>query len=159
MSIAAASDLEMAPARPLLMPLVSAAGCVALADWLFFGWETGISVALFLGVLGCAAVACNGVRAARKIQIIMAAIFIAGLLAVAEDADILSETLGELGTALFVITLTARETASWQRRLFEAATVPFRGPFQLAGDVFGALRHMSERTPRWAGSLIARSYH
>jgi hypothetical protein len=31
MSIAIASDLEIAPARPLLMPLVSAVACVALA--------------------------------------------------------------------------------------------------------------------------------
>jgi len=51
MSIATASDLEIAPARPLLMPLASAAACVALADWLLYGWEIGISLALLLGVL------------------------------------------------------------------------------------------------------------
>jgi hypothetical protein len=155
MSIATASDLEIAPARPLLMPLASAAACVALADWLFYGRQIGISLALFLGVLGGVALACNGVRAPRKIQIIMTAIFVAGLLALVEDVDILSETLGELATALFVIILTARKTSSWQRQLFEAAMVPFRGPFQLAGDVFGALRHMNKRTPGWLGSLVA----
>jgi hypothetical protein len=58
MSIAAASDLGIAPARPLLMPLVSATVCVALADWLFCGgWEVGISLPLFLAVLGVVAVA------------------------------------------------------------------------------------------------------
>jgi hypothetical protein len=156
MSIAAASDLEGAPTRhPLLPPLISVAGCAALADWFFFGWEIGVSVALFLGVLGCAAIACNRVRAPRKTQIITTAIFVAGLLAVIEDADILSAALGALATALFVIILTARKPWSWQGQLFEAATVPFRGPFQLAGDVFGALRHMSERTPSWVGWLIA----
>ena len=65
MSIATTSDLEIAPARPLLMPLASAAACVALADWLFYGWQIGISLALFLGVLGVVAVAGNGVRATR----------------------------------------------------------------------------------------------
>jgi hypothetical protein len=39
MSIATASDFEIAPARPLVAPLLLAAGCVALADWLFYGWE------------------------------------------------------------------------------------------------------------------------
>ena len=52
MPIATASDLEMAPARPLLMPLLSAIACVALADWLLYDWQIGISLALFLGVLG-----------------------------------------------------------------------------------------------------------
>ena len=51
--------------------------------------------------------------------------------------------------------MTAREQSSWQRDLFEAATVPLRGPFQLAGDLFGALRHMKTWTPEWLGSLVA----
>jgi Domain of unknown function (DUF4173) len=50
MSVAAASDFEVAPAptRSLLTPLILAAGGVALADWLFYGWQIGISLALFL---------------------------------------------------------------------------------------------------------------
>jgi positive regulator of sigma E activity len=66
MSIATASDFEIAPARPLLMPLVSAAACVALADWLFYGRPIGISLALFFGVLGVVAVASNRGRATRN---------------------------------------------------------------------------------------------
>jgi hypothetical protein len=69
MSIATASDLESAPARPLLMPLVSAAACAALADWLFYGWQIGISLALFLGVLGAVAVVGSRVHATRHVQI------------------------------------------------------------------------------------------
>jgi hypothetical protein len=79
MSIAATSDLEHAPTRLLLVPLTSAIACVALADWLFFGWDVGISLALFLGVLGVVAVASNGVRAGRHIQIVMGTVFVAGL--------------------------------------------------------------------------------
>lgn len=66
MSIATTSDFEIARARPLVTPLVVAAGCVALADWLFYGWEVGISLALFLGVLGVVAVVGNRVCPARK---------------------------------------------------------------------------------------------
>jgi Domain of unknown function (DUF4173) len=157
MSIATASDLERAPARPLLMPLVSAAACAALADWLFYGWQIGISLALFLGVLGAVAVAGNRVHATRHVQIVMAAIFVAGLLGLIEDVNVLSVILGTLATALFVIVMTARKTSSWQRYLFDAAIAPVRGPFQLAGDLFGALQQIKQQVPEWLrmGSLIA----
>ena len=128
MSIATASDLEMAPARPLLMPLLSATACVALADWLFYDWQIGISLALFLGVLGAVAVAGNRVYATRTVQIVMAAIFAAGLLALIEDVNVLSVILSTLATALFVIVMTARENSSWQWNLFEAAIAPLRSP-------------------------------
>jgi hypothetical protein len=155
MSIAATADLKSMPSHPLTARLAVAAAGAALADWLFIGWDVGLSLALFLGVLGTVAVACNGIHAARHIQISMSAVFIAGLLALVEDVNILSVTLATLATALFVIIMTARETSSWQRNLFEAATVPVRGPFQLLADVTGALRHMKQRTPGWLGWLVA----
>ena len=157
MSIATASDLEMAPARPPLMPLLSATACVALADWLFYDWQIGISLALFLGVLGAVAIAGNRVHATRTVQIVMAAIFAAGLLTLIEDVNVLSVILSTLATALFVIVMTARENASWQWNPFEAAIAPLRGPFQLAGDLFVALQQMKQQAPEWLrmGSLIA----
>jgi hypothetical protein len=162
MSIAAASDFERAPSNPLITRLAIAAACTVLADWLFIGWQNdlwgwqiGISLALFFGVLGVVAVASNRVRATRKLKAVMSVVFVAGLLALVEDVDVLSAILATLATALFVIVMTARETTSWQRQLFEAATVPFRGPFQLARDLFGALRHMKTQTPGWLGWLVA----
>ncbi len=133
MSLATASDFEIAPVpdRPLVMPLVLAAACAALADWLFYGWEVGISLALFLGVLGVVAIAANRVRATPTIRIVMTRGIVAGLLPLVEDVSLLSALVGTLATAMFVIVMTAREATSWQRNLFEAATVPFRGPFQL----------------------------
>src|SRR5580692_8603153 len=139
MSIATTSDFGIAPARPLVTPLILAAGCVALADWLFFDREIGLSLALFLGVLGVVAVARNRVVATRKTEIIMTVVFVAGLVAAIEDVHFLSVVVSTLATALFVVVLTARETSSWQRQLLEAVMVPLRGPFQLAGDLFGAL--------------------
>jgi Ca2+/Na+ antiporter len=155
MSIATASDPEIAPARPLLMPAISAVACVALADWLFYGWPIGISLVLFLGVVGIVAVASHRVSVPRNIQIVMAAMFVAGLLALIEEVNNLSVIVGLLAIALFVIVMTAHEPSSWQRNLFDAAMIPFRGPFQLVGDLFGALRHMKTWTPGWLGSLVA----
>ena len=156
MSIATASDFELAPApaRPSVTPFLLAAAGVALADWLFYGWDVGVSLALFLGVLGIAGVACNRAHATRKTTIIMAAVFVAGLAAVIEDVNFLSVIVSTLATALFVNIVAAREAASWRRNLFEAVTVPFRGPFRLAVDLFGALRYMKALTPGWLGSLV-----
>lgn len=147
--------LEIAPPRPLLTPLVSAVARVALADWLFYDSDVGISLALFLGVLGIVGVAGNHVHATRNTQIVMTAMFVAGLLAVIEDVNLLSVLLSTLATALFVNVMTAPARSSWQLLLFEAMTVPLRGPFRLAGDLFGALRHMKSWTPEWLGSLVA----
>ena len=112
MSIATTSDFVIAPARPLVTPLVLTAGCVALADWLFYDWEIGISLALFLGVLGVVAIASNSVRGTRNIRIFMAAVFIAGLLALIEEINGLTVIVGTLATAMFVNVLTAREAVS-----------------------------------------------
>jgi hypothetical protein len=154
MSIAATSDLENAPSRLLLTPLISAIACVALADWLLFGWQVGISLALFLGVLGVVAVACNGIHAPRHVQIVMSTVFVAGLAALIEDVNMLSTTIGMLATAMFIIVMTTSERSSWYRDLFEAATVPFRGPFQFFGDMIRALRHMKRGTAGWIASLV-----
>jgi hypothetical protein len=155
MSIAAVSRPERAPFNPFITRLAAAIGCAALADWLFFGWDVGVSLALFLGVLGAAAVACNGVRATRPVRVVMTAVFVASLAALIENVDVLSMTIGMLATAMFVIVMTAGENSSWHRDLFEAATVPFRGPFQLAGDVIRALRRIKRRTSGWLGWLVA----
>jgi hypothetical protein len=155
MSIAATTELDSTPSNPLMLPLAAALVCAGLADWLFFGWPVGISLALFYGVIGIVAVAVNGVRARHRVQIVMTSIFVAGLLALIEDVSMLSAILSSLATASFVIVVTAREASSWHRQLLRAALVPLRGPFQLLGDIIGALRHMKKWTPEWLGSLVA----
>jgi Domain of unknown function (DUF4173) len=155
MSIATTSDFETTPASPLATPLILAAGCVALADWLFYGWDIGISFALFLGVFGTAALFSNGIHAPGAARIPLIAVFIAGLLPLVEEVNSLSVCVATLTTAMSVIALTSRQTTSWQRQLFEAATMPFRGAFQLAGETIGVLRHMKFWTPNWLGWLVA----
>jgi hypothetical protein len=155
MSIAAIAQSVRAPFNPLIIRLAAAVGCAALADWLFFGWEMGVSLALFLGVLGLVAVACNGVRATRPVRMVMITVFVAGLAALIENVDTLSITVGMLATAMFVIVMTSDERAAWHRNLFEAATVPFRGPFRFVGDMIQALRRFKETTSGWLGWLVA----
>lgn len=155
MSIAAITRPIRVPFNPLITRLAAAVGCAALADWLFFDWDMGVSLALFLGVLGVVAVACNGVRATRPVRAVMITVFVAGLAALFENVDTLSITIGMLATAVFVIVMTSDERAPWYRNLFEAATVPFRGPFRFVGDMIQALRPFKERTSGWLGWLVA----
>jgi hypothetical protein len=139
------------------MPFVAASAFVALADWLFYGWQIGISLAIFLGMLGIVAVVGNGIRTTRNTQAVAVALFVAGLLPLVEDIGILSVIVGTLTTALFVLLTTGPELLSWQRNLFDAATLPFRGPFQLTGDLLRAWPLLKGWTPEWltAGSLVA----
>ena len=154
MSITAASKLETAPARPLVTPLAFATSCVALADWLFYGWDVGISLALFLGALGAAAIFSNRVGMRDRVRIIPAIVLVAGLLPLVEQVDVLSVAVATLTTALSIIAITSPQPAPWPRQLLETVTVPFRGPFLLARDTIGALRHMNIWTPGWIGWLV-----
>jgi hypothetical protein len=155
MSIAATTCLERGLFNPLITRLAAAVSCAALADWLFFGWDIGVSLALFLGVLGLTAVACNGVRAPRHTRMVMTAVFVAGLAALIENVNMLSASIGLLATTMFIVVMTADEKSPWYRDLLEAATVPLRGPFQFVGDIIRALRHIKQRTSGWLRSLVA----
>src|SRR3569832_1343689 len=140
MTIATDVDIEVPPplpqARPLLVPLLGATVCVALADWLFYNPDpVGISFALFLVVLGIVAGVVNRTRATRPVQIGAGIVFAAALVALIEDADTLSILLAIPATVLFVMVMTSGDPASWKRLPFEIVTAPFRGAFRLVVDL------------------------
>ena len=155
MSIAATSDLESASARPLVTPPACAVSCVTLADWLFYGWDIGISLAVFLGALGLIAVFTDRVEIRDKTRIIPAIVLFAGLLPLVEEVSVLSVAVATLTTTMSVVAIISPQPTSWPRQLLETVTVPLRGPFLLAKDTIGALRHMKIWTPNWVGWLVA----
>ena len=155
MSTATAFDFKTATAHRLARPIVLAVGCAALADRLFYGWDVGLSLALFLGVVGFVAILGNRVQIRGKNEIILAAILVASLLPLIEEVNFLSVAVALLAAAMSIIAITSRQKTSWPRQLLEAMTIPFRGPFQFAGDTVGALRHMEIWTPAWLGWLVA----
>jgi Domain of unknown function (DUF4173) len=155
MSIATTPGFETSPAPPFVLSLACAAGSVALADWLFYGWDIGVSLALFLGALGMLALIGNRVRMRDRTQIIPAIVLIVGLLPLVEDVNLLSVAVATVTTAMSVIAMISPQPTPWPRQLLETATVPLRGPFLLAKDSIGALRHMNIWTPGWLGWLVA----
>ena len=78
----------------------------------------------------------------------MTTCFLAGLIALVEDVNVLSVIWSALATALFVIALTATNTLSWQQQVVEAAMAPLRGPFYVAADLFRQLRDLARQRPR-----------
>jgi hypothetical protein len=133
MSIATSFDFKTASAHWLARPFILATGCAALADWLFYGWDVGVSLALFLGVVGIVAIFGNRIRLQDTTRIALAVVLAASLLPLIEQVDLLSVTVSILAATMAIIAITSRQPASWQRRLFEAITVPFRGPYRFAG--------------------------
>jgi hypothetical protein len=135
MSISTSADLDTPAAQPQFTRLVCVAVCVALSDWLFHGWRVGVSLAIFLGVLGIIAVASSRIYAPRNVQIAMGIVFAAVLAALVEDVSTLSVILGVFGTLFFIIVVTAPEPASWRRHLLDVVLAPFRGYFQMIVDM------------------------
>ena len=155
MSIATTYDFKTATAHRLAKPVALAAGCAALADWLFYGWDAGVSLALFLGVVGVVAIFSNRAQIQGASRIALAVVLLASLLPLVEEINLLSVTVSMLAAAMSIIAITSRQPSSWQQQLFEAITIPFRGPFRFASDTIGALRHMEIWTPAWLGWLVA----
>jgi hypothetical protein len=157
MSISTSADLDTPAAQPQLTRLVCVVACVALSDWLFHGWRVGVSLAIFLGVLGIVAIASSRIGAARTTQIAMGIVFAAVLAALIEDVSPLSVILGVFGTVFFIIVMTAPEPASWRRHLLDVVIAPFRGYFQMAVDMIALIGQAQRKiAPSLGiGSLIA----
>jgi len=157
MSISVPADLPAPAAQSRFTRLACAVLCVALADWLFFGWRVGVSLPLFLAALGIVALASTPLRAPPPIQAAATIIFAAILAALVEDISILSVIIGVVGTALFVVVMTAPAPRSWPRSLLEAIATPLRGYFEMIVDMLGLTGAMQRKiAPSLSlGSLIA----
>ena len=116
-----------------------------------FWLDIGVSLTLFLGVLGLTAVACNGVRAPRHTRMVMTRCLSPAWLALIENVNMLSVSIGLLATAMFIIVMTAERKITLVPDLLEAATVPVRGPFQFVGDIIRRASTHQAKNFRMAG--------
>src|SRR5258707_40391 len=86
--------------------LIIALAVTGFADWLFYDQKIGISVALFLGVLGGLSLLTNPVHAGLRQWLLAAILVLAGLASVAEEFNALSATLAVLAVAVAISSLT-----------------------------------------------------
>src|SRR5258708_382816 len=94
-----------APRLPLLLDsiprkLILALAVTGFADWLFYDQKIGISLALFLLVLGGLTLLTNPVHAGVRQWLPAAAVFLLGLASVVEEFNALSATLAVLAVAV-----------------------------------------------------------
>ncbi|SFJ71821.1 protein of unknown function [Bosea sp. OK403] len=147
------------PRRWLQARLGLAAGFVLLADVLFYGHALGISLAYFLAMLAAASLWANPIRAGGRSRALALLLLGAGLLAIAEEVDLLSSALAILSTAIFAVMISQQRQARWQEQIREARRMLLAGAFRLLGDIgrvsrLSALRRRAPTGIGWVTSWI-----
>lgn len=122
------------PAAWLAARMGAALCLAALADFLFYGHAVGWSLGLFVLVLSGASALLNPIRADGRRRIVAIGILITGVLAVFEDASLLSIAFALLAAALYALALGSREWGYWLEELKQAAATIVAGPKGLTGD-------------------------
>jgi hypothetical protein len=109
-------DLGIAEGNTLLFKLAVALGLAALADWLFYGEDLGVSVAIFAVALTCGALLANPFTRERRRIVSAGVILVAGLIPVIEDLGTMSFILLVLALATSVAIVTGSDLSGpWSR--------------------------------------------
>ena len=128
------------PRLPLLLDgiprkLMVALAVTGFADWLFYDQKIGISVAIFLGVLAVLSLLTNPVHAGWRQWLLAAAVLAVGLVAVAEDFNVLSATLAVLAVAVAVSSLSNPLMNELLARYEAVQDLLLVGPFRIFMDI------------------------
>ena len=115
--------------------LAVAAGATAFADWLFYGHNIGLSLALFLLTLAGISLLTSRVRSSRRQALIATTILAGGLAPVVEDFNVASALLGIMAVAIAVSSLTNPFMQGLQDHLQALRKLLIAGPFRLYPDI------------------------
>ena len=128
------------PIPPISRPLIRRAGAmlflVALADWLFYKHELGISIAIFLAVLCVAVTLNNRLRTSFREFARYAAIFVVAFFPVIEDASLISFFIVAAGAAIFALGVSGNLQGRGGEKFRSVAKTLLIGPFRLPFDLF-----------------------
>src|SRR6185295_17049260 len=127
-------DAVAVPTRFLSYKLAAAFGLAALADWLFYGQPSGISVVAFAIVLAACSLLTNLPAVNRPRMLAAAVVVTAGLIPAIEHLDTLSLLFVVLGLGLAATILTHPKldsVAQGGRALRELLLI---APFRLIRD-------------------------
>jgi hypothetical protein len=128
--------------------LIVALAVTGFADWLFYDQKIGISVAIFLLVLGGLSLLTNPVHAGLRQWLLAAILALAGLASVVEEFNALSASLCVLAVAVAVSTLTNPLMDGLRARYAAVQDLVLTGPFRIFTDI--------AQSPRW--SLTLKSF-
>jgi hypothetical protein len=91
------------------------AALTAVADWLFYGQNFGISLALFALLIFAAATAAHGAHVRPKNVLCLSLLLTITLLPIATGAGLISTSFAILGTAYAVVSLNDTTASFWPR--------------------------------------------
>jgi hypothetical protein len=128
--------------------LIVALAVTGFADWLFYDQKIGISVAVFLLVLGGLSLLTNPVHAGLRQWLLAVILALAGLASVVEEFNVLSASLCVLAVAVAVSTLTNPLMDGLRARYAAVQDLVLTGPFRIFADI--------AQSPRW--SLTLKSF-
>ena len=138
--------------------LLGTGGAVtALADWLFYRHQPGISVAIFLVALCTATLLTNPVRASRTGFVAAIAVLAVALLPAIEHFGLLSLVFAVAGASIFALLTTGWPARPAAQRLADVSWMIVSGPFRLVADLGRAVHEARQRdvAKRSASWLIA----
>ena len=114
------------------------------ADWLFYDQKIGISVALFLGVLGGLSLLTNPVHAGLRQWLLAAAVLLLGLASVVEEFNALSASLAVLAVAVAISSLTNPLMDGLRERYAAVRDLLLTGPFRIFADIAQSSRFVAD---------------
>lgn len=122
-------------------------GLAALADWLFYGHDIGISVVIFLAALGAVTIAVNPRKASRREATAASIVMAAGFIPMAVQPSFLATMFGVMAMAYAVVTMTETGTR-WTHRLSEARSLIFDIGWRAPSDIVRMARTAAQHKPR-----------
>ena len=139
-------DLGIAEGNTLLFKLTVALGLAALADWLFYGEDLGVSVAVFTVALTCGTLIANPFSRERRRIVSAGVILVAGLIPVVEELGSMSFILLVLALATSIAIVTGSDLSGPRSRLVALRDLLLTGPYRLVRDVVGGFHGPSVMT-------------
>jgi Domain of unknown function (DUF4173) len=132
-AIATNSSLPIRDRWPWRIAIVAL--LTALADWLFFRHDVGITFALFILALGIAVLLVNRAGTSGGERAIYAGIMIAAILPSVESVNIVSVLIAGFGVGCFALGVTGALRGGVIERLLTIGWLLVSGPLQLVRDL------------------------
>jgi hypothetical protein len=139
-------DLGNAEGNTLLFKLAVALGLAALADWLFYAEDLGLSVTIFAVALTCGALVANPFSRERRRIVSAGVILVAGLIPVIEELGVISFILLVFALATSVAIVTGSDLSGPRSRLVALRDLLLTGPYRLVRDLVAGFHGPSVMT-------------
>lgn len=125
-------------------PALIAVGLVVLADWLFWGWDVGVSLALFAAVLAGLALFAQSRKTNTKDGVKAAGIALLAILPIIEQMQFLSVLMLLIGLSAYAVWLASDHMSDWIQHAKAMLKFTLKGPFLILIDAWDGAETVRE---------------